>query len=92
MLRKPGRIERELILGTDAVELVVEDAVAAADDRAVAQLVDGADARREVVLVGLDQRAILERPSAGEHQAAGAAVAAGSKFAIWLSASYGGVM
>ena len=46
---QPRRVERELILRADALELVVEDAVAAADDRPVGQLVDGADARREVV-------------------------------------------
>ena len=38
----------------------------------VVELVDDADARREVVAVGLHQAAVLERAVAGEHQAAAA--------------------
>ena len=41
---------------------------AAAHDRLVVQLVDDADARREVVRVGLHEAAILERAVAGEDQ------------------------
>ena len=70
-VRQSGRIERELVLRSDPVELVVEDPEAGAEDRAAVQRVDRADAGREVVPVGLDQRPILQRPRCGEDQRAG---------------------
>ena len=72
LVDQPRQVQRELILAADAIEQVVEDAPAAAEDRLVVQLVDDADARREVVAVRLDQAAVLQRAVVGEHQAAAA--------------------
>jgi hypothetical protein len=47
-----------LVLGADAVELVIEDAVPTANQRAFIELVDRADSRSEVVFVGPDERAL----------------------------------
>ena len=90
MLIEAGRVERDLVLAADAVEQVVEDPVAAAQHRLVVQLVDDADARREVVLVraspGRGPRA--SRP----WRTPGCRVRRGSKLVCRFFASSAGVM
>ena len=54
-------VEREQVLAAQPVEVDVADAVAAADHRLVVDRVGQAEARREVVAVGIDQRAVVDR-------------------------------
>ena len=65
-------IQRELILAADAIEQVVEDPPAAAQRRLLVELVDDAEARREVVAIRVDERAVFERSVLRKHQRAAA--------------------
>jgi len=72
-----GRVEGHLVFAAEALEESVEDAVSAADDSLLVGSVAKAEARSEVLCIGLDERTVLDRAAGGKVKSAAASVAGG---------------